>query len=124
MTKSELVAYVQLCRNNNPDHHSVNDFFDSIDNRAENNLIRAVEKRMVQRRLRRANLEEIFPQLTPTELEVCHLIVAGNTLSQIAQLMNKTTNNISAVRIHVRKKPGLQTSEDLRQVLLKAIQQG
>lgn len=124
MTKSELVAYVQLCRNNNPDHHSVNVFFDSLDNRAENNLIRAVEKRMVQRRLRRANLEEIFPQLTPTELEVCHLIVAGNTLSQIAQLMNKTTNNISAVRIHVRKKLGLQTSEDLRQVLLKAIQQG
>lgn len=122
MTKSELTAYVQLCRNNNPDRHSVNEFFDRLDQRTENNLIRAVEKRMAERHLRRINLEEIFPQLTPTELEVCHLIVAGNTLSQIAQLMNKTTNNISAVRIHIRKKLGLQTTDDLRQALLKAIQ--
>lgn len=122
MTKSELTAYVQLCRNNNPDRHSVNEFFDKLDQRTENNLIRAVEKRMAERHLRRVNLEEIFPQLTPTELEVCHLIVAGNTLSQIAQLMNKTTNNISAVRIHIRKKLGLQTTDDLRQALVKAIQ--
>lgn len=122
MTKSELTAYVQLCRNSNPDGQSVNEFFDRLDQRTENNLIRAVEKRMAERLLRRINLEEIFPQLTPTELEVCHLIVAGNTLSQIAQLMNKTTNNISAVRIHIRKKLGLQTSDDLRQALLKAIQ--
>ena len=40
-------------------------------------------------------------------------MVEGKTLGEIALIMGKTTTNISTVRGNVRKKLGLQPSEDL-----------
>ena len=99
MTKTELLAY--------------------LDERTEANLIRAVEQRMAHRRMQHANISSVLPTLTPTEQEVCRLIIGGNTIYEIASILNKTPNNISSVRIHIRKKLGLAKSDDLREVLMK-----
>lgn len=120
MTKAELAAYIQLCRKKTPDEKQVSAFFDMIDEHSEANLTRAVALRTAERHMQRTDLAAHLPQLTPTELEVCRLVIAGKTLAEIARILDKTTNNISSVRIHVRKKMGLQPKDDLRKALLNA----
>ena len=118
MTKTELLAYIQLGRGEQSDK-DITDFFDRLDERTEANLIRAVEQRMAHRRMQHANISSVLPTLTPTEQEVCRLIIGGKTIYEIASILNKTPNNISSVRIHIRKKLGLAKNDDLREVLMK-----
>lgn len=120
MTKTELLAYLQMGRGG-MDSNSINEFFNHLDNRTEANLIWSVEQRIAHRHMQRADIATVLPTLSPTEQEVCRLIIGGKSIVEIADIMNKNTNNISAVRIHIRKKLKLTKGEDLRQALLKAM---
>ena len=122
MSRTELLAYIQLVRGGRSGKETA-DFFDQLDERTEANLIRAVEHRVAQRRMRHARIAETLPMLTPTEQEVCRLVIGGKTLSEIASILDKNVNNISSVRIHIRKKLGLATGEDLREALLATMKE-
>lgn len=102
----------------------ISDFFDRLDECTEANLIRAVEHRVDQRRMQHADISAVIPTLTPTEKEVRRLIIGGKMINEIASILNKTPNNISTVRIHIRKKLGLGTNEDLKDALLKSLRMG
>lgn len=121
--KTELLAYIQLGRGGMT-NKDVSNFFNHLDERTEANLIRAVEQRMAHRRMQHADISATLPSLTPTEREVCRLIIGGKTILEIATILDKTPNNISSVRIHIRKKLGLATSDDLREALLKKTAEG
>ena len=123
MTKTELLAYIQLGRGGMAGK-DISDFFDRLDERTEANLIRAVEHRVDQRRMQHADISAVIPTLTPTEKEVCRLIIGGKMINEIASILNKTPNKISTVRIHIRKKLGLGTNEDLKDALLKSLRMG
>ena len=123
MTKTELLAYIQLGRGGMAGK-DISDFFDRLDECTEANLIRAVEHRVDQRRMQHADISAVIPTLTPTEKEVCRLIIGGKMIDEIASILNKTPNNISTVRIHIRKKLGLGTNEDLKDALLKSLRMG
>lgn len=121
MTKTELLAYIQLGRGEQSDK-DITDFFDRLDERTEANLIRAVEQRVAQRKMQHADISAVLPTLTPTEQEVCRLIIGGKTIIEIASILHKNANNVSSVRIHIRKKLGLATGKDLREALLEIMQ--
>ena len=121
MTKTELLAYIQLGRGGQSEK-DINDFFNHLDERTEANLIRAVEQRVAQRKMQHADISAILPTLTPTEQEVCRLIIGGKTIIEIASILHKNANNISSVRIHIRKKLGLAAGKDLREALLEVMQ--
>lgn len=121
MTKTELLAYIQLGRGEQSDK-DITDFFDRLDERTEANLIRAVEQRVAQRKMQHADISAVLPTLTPTEQEVCRLIIGGKTIIEIASILHKNANNVSSVRIHIRKKLGLATGKDLREALLEVMQ--
>lgn len=121
MTKTELLAYIQLGRGEQSDK-DITDFFNRLDERTEANLIRAVEQRVAQRKMQHADISAILPTLTPTEQEVCRLIIGGKTIIEIASILHKNANNVSSVRIHIRKKLGLATGKDLREALLEVMQ--
>ena len=121
MTKTELLAYIQLGRGEQSDK-DITDFFDRLDERTEANLIRAVEQRVAQRKMQHADISSALPTLTPTEQEVCRLIIGGKTIIEIASILHKNANNVSSVRIHIRKKLGLATGKDLREALLEVMQ--
>lgn len=121
MTKTELLAYIQLGRGEQSDKN-ITDFFNRLDERTEANLIRAVEQRVAQRKMQHADISAVLPTLTPTEQEVCRLIIGGKTIIEIASILHKNANNVSSVRIHIRKKLGLATGKDLREALLEVMQ--
>lgn len=117
MSRNELMAYLQLSRSRKPDDNDISRFFELLDEQSEVNLIKAVERRQAERLADTRQFAKHCPQLTATEQEVCRLVVAGKSLSEIARIMDKNANNVSSVRIHIRRKLGLKPGDDLRECL-------
>lgn len=117
MSKDELIAYLQLCRTQENQQKTQQLFLRQLDEQSKHNLIIAIETLVKEQEAERSNLGARFPQLTETEREVARLIVAGKTLKEIALITHKTTSNIGTVRGNIRRKLGLQTTDDLTEVL-------
>ena len=63
------------------------------------------------------HLSEVFPELTPSEIEICRLVILGKTLKEVCEILGKSESNITCQRSNIRKKIGLKPSDNLRQVL-------
>lgn len=121
MTKEELTAYLAMSLSDDHDTKYIRSIFDSLDERSERNILKAVKEHENEKRMQTINIAEAFPMLSATEQEVCRLVLHGKTLSEIADLLGKNTNNVSSVRIHIRKKLGLTKEQDLRQFLMSKV---
>lgn len=121
MTHEELMAYIAMSKTANQSKKDVNEFFEHLDERTERNIIKAVRQRETEVQMRNVELAEALPMLSPTEIDVCRLVLQGKTKKEIATITGKTTNNVSAVRIHIRKKLGLTTEQDLQEELKKRV---
>ena len=113
MNQSELIAYLQICRAKEPNSKHIDMLLSQLNEQSKHNLIHAAMVLKKKHDAQQLELSKCFPCLTQTELEVSRLVVEGKTLGEIALIMGKTTTNISTVRGNVRKKLGLQPSEDL-----------
>lgn len=117
MSQSELIAYLQLCRSKKPNEQNVTLFFDQLDELSKHNLIHAVQALKLEYDAEQLELAKAFPHFTETELEICRLVVAGKTLSEIARIMGKSSSNVSTVRGNIRKKLNMQPQDNLQAVL-------
>lgn len=117
MSRDELMAYIAMSKKKDQTEKDVNDFFDNLDERTEHNIVKAVKKRETMVRMKNADVSNAFPMLSPTECDVCRLVMGGKTMKEIARLTGKTVNNVGAVRIHIRKKLNLTSDQNLRQYL-------
>jgi DNA-binding NarL/FixJ family response regulator len=75
------------------------------------------------RELSKQNLERVFPELSSSEREICYLILQNKKLSEIGILLNKTESNITTQRGNIRKKLGMNPSDNLQKVLEKRIRE-
>ena len=66
-----------------------------------------------------ALIEKRFPDFTPSEIQICQLILRDKKLSEICSILGKTESNISTQRANIRKKLGLQPADNLRKVLVE-----
>ena len=121
MSKVEMVALVQMCRQAEGSHDMDYSKVGKLSHHTRDNLIRVNEYLHEEKRDSLANLGELFPQLTPTELEVCRLVLKGLTLKEIAVATNKRMGNIGTVRGNIRKKLGLNSGDDLRETLIQRV---
>lgn len=119
MNRDELLVYLEMSKKENSTDDDVNLFFDNLDELSERNIIHAAKRREAMVRMKNSDVAKAFPMLTPTECDICRLVIGGKTMKEIARTTGKTVNNIGAIRIHVRKKLGLTPDEDLRDTLLK-----
>ena len=71
-----------------------------------------------QEKLSNIALSDLFPQLSETELTVCRLVIKGLSMNEIADQLGKSKSNIGSVRTNIRRKLGLNTSQDLRDFLI------
>jgi len=63
-------------------------------------------------------LKDISPEMTPTEVRICALMHLNLTTKEIALLTNRTTGTIDNTRSKIRKKLGLNDSDNLIQFLM------
>lgn len=119
----EISAYIEMCRTENIKDSDTDRLFSMLSEKSQRNVINAVERKKAIDISRRRNLKVVFPDFTPMELEVSRLVLRDMKLSQITNITGKSESNISAVRSHIRKKIGLDPTEDLREALMKKVEE-
>lgn len=118
ITKSELVTFLQVWKGNTENDERLVHFLDGLDITAQARLIKAAKFVEAEHKGDCEKIAEHFPNLTKTELNVAALIIKGKTKHEIAEMLEKTDNNIGTVRINIRRKLQLSSDIDLREYLL------
>ena len=121
MSKTELVALIQLCRGTKRAGEMDKGVLSHLSEHTRHNLIALGAYLKNEQRDRTLDLSAVFPQLTPSELEVARLILKNMSLKEIAVATGKSLSNVGTVRGNIRKKLGLDPKDDLREWLLEKV---
>lgn len=121
MSKTELVSLVQLCRTTGNANEIDRKIIGKLTEQTLHNLVRLGQYLSNEKQEKLEDLSDRLPQLTPTELEVCRLVLKGMSQKEIAVAMNKSQSNIGTVRGNVRRKLGLGTNEELKDELVRRL---
>lgn len=116
MEKGQMRAYVRLAQQRQEPSETAN-MLDMLDTEARQNVIDNVKEAVASREMEHANLSQIFPELTPSEIEICRLVILGKGLKEVCRELGKAESNITSQRRHIRIKLGLQPSDNLKKVL-------
>jgi len=124
MSKAEAITLIQLSREAGRVDGIDDKVLGNLSERTRHNLIALGEHLQNERRDKIVDLSTIFPQLSPSELEVARLILKNMTLKEIAVATEKSLSNVGTVRGNIRKKLGLSPGDDLRDFILARIKDG
>ena len=119
MSKTEMVSLVQLCRTTGNANEVDRKIIGKLTEQTLHNLVRLGQYMSNEKQEKLEDLSDRLPQLTPTELEVCRLVLKGMSQKEIAVAMNKSQSNIGTVRGNIRRKLGLGTNEELKDELVR-----
>lgn len=120
MTKEQVRAYVELARKKH-DFNRVESLLNMLDKDLQRNVIANVSEYLSTWETGMLEMETLFPELSASEREVCRLILQGKQQSDICAILDKKESNISSTRTHIRRKLGMQPSDNLRKVLQERI---
>lgn len=116
MKKEEVQTYVRLAQQRKTPME-VNNILDILDTEARRNVLDNVTEAVALKEMEHADLSQIFPELTPSEIEICRLVILGKGLKEVCRELGKAESNVTSQRRHIRIKLGLQPSENLKAVL-------
>ena len=122
INKKQIKAYVALAKERH-DVKQTEHLLDLLGEAPQKNVIDNVLQYIQTRELSKQNLERVFPELSSSEREICYLILQNKKLSEIGILLNKTESNITTQRGNIRKKLGMNPSDNLQKVLEKRIRE-
>ncbi len=116
LKKNEVRAYLSLAsERNSQDGTKV--LLERLDKKSRHNLLTNVEEYLKTRATELDIIEKAFPEFTPSEREICRLILQGKKLGEICVVLNKNESNINSQRANMRRKLGLSTSDNLQRKL-------
>lgn len=116
MRKDEVKAFLSLAKKKY-DNDGTKLLMESLDKKTRYNLLTNVEEYIRERDTDLSIIEKAFPELTPSEREICRLVLQGKKLGEICTILGKTETNINSQRANVRRKLGLQPSDNLQRRL-------
>lgn len=116
MEKEQIHAYIGLAKQKN-EHLETTKLLDILNENARNNVINNVKEALTEKEIENKNMAEIFPELTPSEIEISKLIISGKKISEISDILKKSESNITCQRTNIRKKLGLQPKDSLMEFL-------
>ena len=116
LEKDQIMAYAKLSKING-ETQETKALFDTMDDYARDKIIRNVMEVVTFMEMERNSLTSIFPELSPSEIEICRLIIMGKSLNEVCTILHKSESNITCQRSNIRKKLGLQSSDNLKKVL-------
>lgn len=122
MDKSEVKAYLELSsQRTNIDGTRL--VLERMTKKSRENLVANVEELILERETEKKNLKNVFPEFTPSEIEICYLVLHGKKLTEICKTLKKTETNVNSQRAKMRKKMGLQPTDNLLDKLQLRIKQ-
>lgn len=120
--KTEIKAYIELARTNQTAQQTTS-LLEMMTEESKQTLLANVKKMIIMQETDMKLLEKVFPELSPSELEICQLILQDKKLSEICQLLDKNESNINSQRAHIRKKLNMNSGDNLKQVLAARMKQ-
>ena len=90
---------------------------DRLDDKRRSHIINNVSQYVRDEYAGREAIASLSPELTESEIQICQLIMQGNSLKEICDIMKKGESNISSQRSHIRKKLGMQHDDNMRMFL-------
>lgn len=118
ITKEEQSAIDMLINLNKSDKEKVYSLLSRLSSTHQEELLNNIKDYYHQQYIETVNLLSICPSLTPSEVEICKLILIGKSLKEICFTLHKTPSNITSQRTHIRKKLNLAKQDDLRTSLM------
>ena len=119
LNKAQLMAYIALAKKKGLSPEQTGMMLDGVGSRAKENIRDNVIRYIRQSEIDYENLEAKLPGLTPSEIQICDLILKDRKLKDICEILKKTESNITCQRSNIRAKLGLQKGDDLREELRK-----
>lgn len=116
MKREELFAFAELLSENNPEEKT-NSLLDIIGEQSKENLFTALAAYQKKEKSKLDTIRRIYPYLSPSELNICRLILQDKTVSQICELLHRSSGNITSQRANIRAKLGLKKSDNLKEAL-------
>lgn len=116
LEKEQVLAYVKLAQQRHDANHTHN-ILNLLTNKSRDNVIRNVKEMIDEEEMKKSKMSEIFPELTPSEIEICRLVILEKTLYEVCEILGKTEGNITSQRSNIRRKLGLKPTENLKKAL-------
>lgn len=118
ITKEEQSTIDMLINLNKSDKEKVYSLLSRLSSTHQEELLNNIKDYYHQQYIETINILSICPSLTPSEVEICKLILIGKSLKEICFTLHKTPSNITSQRTHIRKKLNLAKQDDLRTSLM------
>jgi DNA-binding CsgD family transcriptional regulator len=118
MSKKKLNAYIMMSKRRGMPLDEIAMMLDIIGLEAREVIRENVSYYYRQREIDYANLRVRLPMMTPSEIEICNLILEEKKLKDILRILGKTEGNVTSQRANIRRKLGLSPSESLRDALV------
>lgn len=122
MERDQVKAYVRLAKARH-EAMETDRLLSLLGEDAQRNVIRNVREALTARDIDRHPLADALPELSPSELEICRLVILGRPLKEICTILNKAESNITCQRVNIRKKLGLKQGENLNLILKERFEQ-
>lgn len=116
MKKEELFAFAELLSENNPEEKT-SSLLSIIGEQSKENLFTALAAYQKKEKSKLDTIRRIYPNLSPSELNICRLILQDKTVGQICELLHRSSGNITSQRANIRAKLGLKKSDNLKEAL-------
>ncbi len=116
LKRNEVKAFISLA-SQRCSHDGTRLLLERLDKKSRHNLIANVEELLLTRATELDTVEKAFPEFTPSEREICRLILQGKKLGEICVALCKNESNINSQRANMRRKLGLLSSDNLQKKL-------
>lgn len=116
MNKQQVRTYIEFSKKKNPDEKEMKHLLELLDESSQRNIINSVSHFLIEKQTTIDQISQAFPELTPSEHEICRLILQGKKLSDNCEILNKTENNVTAHRGHIRKKLNFKSEDNLKKI--------
>lgn len=114
--KKQFNAFIELAQREMTGKDT-DQLFEILDDAAQRNVIANVNRYLLEKELKEKKLNVVFQELSTSEIEVCRLILQKKKLTEICKILNKNESNVTTHRAHIRKKLGLEKTDDLYETL-------
>lgn len=123
ITQEQMLALMELSGVERPSDERQVELFKLIGQKAYYRLMHRVDEIMKRKEFDQSVLRKAFPELSPSELDICRLILRGKRLNEISDILQKSKSNITCQRTHIRTKLGLSAEDDLLEMLRERLRQ-
>lgn len=117
INRNQIKSYVEMSKRRQ-DAHSTSQMLDLLGYTAKHNLIENVNNYLKEKESNELDLKRLLPELSPSEIEICRLLIQGMKQTDICLILNKKPSNVSCQRANIRRKLGLKPTDDLREQLI------